>query len=41
MGDCYCHGNGVAESLVEAMRWYRRAAEQGLQEAQEALERLS
>lgn len=29
LGDCYFHGNGVAEDYWEACKWYMKAAEQG------------
>ena len=34
------NGDGVSKDLTEAVRWYRTAAEQGNEEAQEALNRL-
>jgi len=38
---CYYIGNGVKRNRDEAITWYRRAAEQGLEEAQEMLRRLN
>ena len=29
LGVCYDHGDGVAKNLVEAVKWFREAAEQG------------
>ncbi|KAB2645301.1 MAG: SEL1-like repeat protein, partial [Verrucomicrobia bacterium] len=29
LGVCYESGNGVAKDYVEAVKWYRKAAEQG------------
>ena len=37
LGDCYYHGNGAGKNFSEAVRWYRRAAEQGSQYAQYSL----
>jgi TPR repeat protein len=34
LGDLYYHGHGVKESDEEALRWYERAARQGLSQAQ-------
>ena len=37
---CYENGKGVAKDLAKALELYQAAAEQGYQEASEALERL-
>ena len=37
LGVCYANGNGVEVDLVEAVRWFRKAAEQGLPAAQHNL----
>ena len=34
LGDCYFNGDGVEQSFEEAVKWYEKAAEQGLAEAQ-------
>ena len=34
LGEIYYNGRGVEQSYVEAMKWYRKAAEQGSPEAQ-------
>ncbi len=34
LGDCYADGKGVAQNEAEAVRWYRKAAEQNHAEAQ-------
>ena len=34
LGTCFDNGMGVRKSVVEAMRWYRRAADAGVPEAQ-------
>ena len=34
LGICYAKGKGVTEDLNEAIKWYRKAAEQGHAEAQ-------
>ena len=40
LGWMYSHGSGVRRNKVEAVKWYRRAAEQGDSEAKRALEEL-
>lgn len=40
LGLCYYEGNGVPQSYSEAVNWYRRAADQGYQDAKDALKRL-
>ena len=40
LGWCYENGNGVAKDLAEAVKWYRKAAEQGNADAQTALRKL-
>ena len=37
MGDCYAEGDGVPKDLEKAAYWFRKAAKQGLKEAQYAL----
>lgn len=37
---CYRNGEGVEQSNEEAVKWYRKAAEQGNSDAQEALTEL-
>lgn len=37
LGSLYEHGQGVPQSLQEAIKWYRKAAEQGNPEAQFSL----
>lgn len=34
LGVCYAHGEGVAKDLMQAVLWYRKAADQGLALAQ-------
>lgn len=36
----YEYGKGVAKDKTEAAKWYRKAAEQGDENAQKALRRL-
>ena len=40
LGLCYYEGNGVEKSYDDAVKWYRRAAEQGHEGAKAALRRL-
>ena len=40
LGVCYYNGDGVAQSYAEAVKWFRKAAEQGYAEAIEALRLL-
>ena len=40
LGWMYSHGSGVRRNKVEAIKWYRKAAEQGDSEAKQALEEL-
>lgn len=40
LGECYATGNGVEASASEAVKWYRKAADQGREKAKAALERL-
>ncbi|MEG1553372.1 MAG: tetratricopeptide repeat protein, partial [Kiritimatiellia bacterium] len=37
VGDCYANGKGVARDAAEAVKWYRKAAEQGHADAQNRL----
>lgn len=39
LGDCYYNGVGVEKNIERAFEWYRKAAEQGLSEAQYNLAR--
>ena len=41
LGIMYDFGNGVPENDTDAIRWYRRAAEQGNAKAQGMLERMN
>ncbi len=40
LGECYEEGEGVEQDLEEAAKWYRLAAEQGHEDAKEALEKM-
>lgn len=40
LGVCYENGQGVPRSQEKAKEWYRKAAEQGYEDAQKALEKL-
>ena len=40
LGCCYGEGDGVGRDRVEAAKWYRLAAAQGVSEAEEALAAL-
>ena len=40
LGHCYNMGEGVAQDKAEAVKWYRKAAEQGLEVAELVLKRL-
>ncbi len=40
LGVCYENGMGTPKNLAEALRWYEKAARQGDEDAQKALERL-
>lgn len=40
LGYCYEDGQGVEEDYAEAVRWYRKAAEQGHEDAESALDRF-
>lgn len=37
LGVCYDRGNGVTKNAEEAVKWYRKAAEQGYAKAQDSL----
>jgi TPR repeat protein len=41
IGELYEKGMGVEKDLDAAIEWYRKAAEQGEENAQSALERLA
>lgn len=41
LGELYFKGNGVAKNEETAIRWYRKAAEQGNRYAQRAIERIN
>jgi TPR repeat protein len=36
---CYYEGKGVKQSYIEAVKWYRKSAEQGYELAKESLAR--
>ena len=40
LGICYYIGQGVTQSYTEAVKWYRKAAEQGNVDAKEALKKI-
>jgi hypothetical protein len=40
LGWLYQSGNGVTKNYVEAVKWYRKAAEQGLGDAAYNLEKM-
>ena len=40
VGQMYENGEGVAKNIPEAKKWYQKAAEQGYQDAINALNRL-
>ena len=40
LGQAYETGEGVSKDLTEARRWYQKAADQGDEDAKEALKRL-
>lgn len=37
---CYEYGKGVEKNKSEAIKWYRKSAEQGLSDAKKALKKL-
>lgn len=41
LGVCYRKGYGVEKDLTEAVKWLRKAADQGFAEAQDMLRKLS
>ena len=41
VGQCYVHGAGTEVDLVEAKRWFERAAAKGHKESIRALELLA
>ena len=41
LGTCYEHGVDVDIDMQQAQKWYREAAERGLPEAEEAVQRLA
>ena len=41
LGGCYYEGLGVEKDKAEAMKWFRLAADNGEEDAQEALEMLA
>lgn len=41
LGDCYANGIGITKNESEAVKWYRKAADQGLKPAKDALLRLA
>ncbi|MBR6802989.1 MAG: SEL1-like repeat protein [Kiritimatiellae bacterium] len=40
VGCCYYEGDGVPKNLVEAVKWYQKAAEQGHAGAKQRLQEL-
>ena len=40
LAECYEKGQGVPKDMDEAIRWYRKAAEQGNKDAEKRLEVL-
>lgn len=40
LGFLYYHGNGVQKNVSEAVKWYKKAAEQGMEDAKEKLKIL-
>ena len=40
LGHMYIYGKGVSRDKVEAVKWYRKAAEQGDEEAKKRLKKL-
>ena len=40
LGSSYANGDGVPQDMVEAEKWYRKAAEQGYEDAIAALKAL-
>ena len=40
LGESYYYGKGVMRDIEQAVYWYRKAADQGLADAQKALQRL-
>lgn len=40
LGNCYFYGKGVAKNCEEAVKWYKKAAEQGHKEAIGILKQL-
>lgn len=41
LGDCYATGDGIAKDATEAVKWYRKAAEQGHKKAAEMLKEMN
>lgn len=40
LGLCYANGDGMLQDKAEAVKWYRKAAEQGYKPAKEKLDAL-
>ena len=40
LGVLYATGNGVEQNMTEAIKWFRKSAEQGNEDAKEALDKL-
>ena len=38
LGNCYAFGDGVEQSYTEAVKWYKKAAEQGHEDAKKELD---
>lgn len=40
LGGCYHRGEGVARNSTEAVKWFRKAAELGDEDAKQALRKI-
>ena len=40
LGACYYNGEGVEQNYTEAVKWFRKAAEQGHEDAKKKLKEL-
>ena len=40
LGNCYFNGWGVSKNMAEAVKWYKKAARQGIPNAKKALNNL-
>lgn len=41
LGDCYCFSQGINQDYPKAMEWYTKAAEQGDEDDQNKLDKLT